>query len=146
MGLLDALGEFSHRLFRVGRNVRAYRLRIDQEQVERRVEVVEKIDDPSTPAFSCACPAPPHFADPSSIPDNVAGLGIPSYKINEGFALVIAPDVVGLAQERGRLGDGYIGLVHIAIIYAIGAVQQGKNATRSALPCPSGEMLRSPSC
>jgi hypothetical protein len=39
MGLLDAFGEFFHRLFRVGRNVRAYRLRIDQEQVARRVEV-----------------------------------------------------------------------------------------------------------
>jgi len=52
MGLLNAFGEFSHHFFRVGRNVRAYRLRIDHEQVEWRVEVIEKIDDPSTPAFS----------------------------------------------------------------------------------------------
>ena len=50
MGSLNALGEFAYRLFSVGRNVRAYRLRIDQEQVERCVEVVEKIDDPRTPA------------------------------------------------------------------------------------------------
>jgi hypothetical protein len=52
-------------------------------------------------------PAPPNFADPCPIPDNVASLGIPGYEINEGLALVIAPNIVGLALESERLDGGY---------------------------------------
>ena len=107
MGPLDALGEFSHGLFRVGRNVRAYRVRIDQEQIKRRVEVVEKVNDTSTSAFSRALPTPPNFTDPSSVSDNVASLGISGYEINEGFPLLIAPNIAGLALEGERFGDGY---------------------------------------
>jgi len=135
MGLLDALGEFSHRLFRVGRNVRAHRLRIDQEQVERRVEVVKKIDDASTPRVFLCLPCPTALSGPPVF-DNVTSLGILGYEINEGFPLIISPNVVGLSHERARLGDGY-GLVHTAIMYAIGAVRQGKmlrEAPSPALP------------
>ena len=99
MGLFDALGEFSHRLFQVGRKVRAHCLRIDQEQVERRVPVVKKVDDPHTPTFACTCPAPPNFADCPTVRDKVACLRIPGDEIDEDFMLIITPNVVSLPQE-----------------------------------------------
>jgi hypothetical protein len=107
MGSFNPLGKFPHRFFRVRRNVRANRLRIDHEQIERHLLVVEKVDDTGTPTFSGTLPAPPNFADSSTVPDNVASLGMPGYEINEGLPLIVAPNVVSLPYEGGRLCDGY---------------------------------------
>ncbi len=134
MALLNALGEFSHRLFRVGRNVGAYRLRIDQEQVERRVEVVEKIDDPSTPAFSCT-PLPHRTLrtpPPSLIMSPASGfLAMKSTKASRSSSLQTS----AACRTNVRVSATVMGFVYIAIIYAIGAVQQ-ENMRREA-PSPA---------
>src|SRR5713226_4172361 len=60
-------------------------------------------------------PCLPHrtLRTPSPVPDNVASLGIPSDEINEGFPLVIPPNIVSLPQEALRLGDGNGGGPHL---------------------------------
>src|SRR5437899_3088244 len=101
MGSFNPLGKFPHRFFRVRRNVRANRLRIDHEQIKRHVLIVEKVDDPSTPTFSGTLSAPPNFADSATVPDNVASLGISGYEINEGLPLIVTPNVVSLPWQVG---------------------------------------------
>jgi hypothetical protein len=68
---------------------------------------VEKLYNPISPAFSCTRPTPPNFADSCSVFNNVASLGISGYEINEGFPLVIAPDLVGLPLKGLGFDDGY---------------------------------------
>jgi hypothetical protein len=108
MGLLNTLGEFSHRLFASGEtSVRTPSHRPGADRAAYRGR--GKIDDPNTPAFSCTSPAPPNFADSSSVPDNVAGLGIPGYEINEVFPLIIRIPVIytPLAQViKNKMGVG----------------------------------------
>ena len=72
-------------------------------------------------------PTPTNFANSTRLPDNVAGLGISGYEINQGFALGIVPNVIRLAQESRRLDDGYgvrpSPLYYTPLAYSIKAMQ-----------------------
>lgn len=136
MTLLNALGEFSHRLFRVGRNIRAYRLRIDQEQVERRVEVVKKINNPNTPRFPVPClpqrtlrtPPPSLMMSPAS-----GFLAIKSTKASRSSSLQTS----SACCKNERVSATVMGLVHIPIMYAIGAGRQGEMLAGHSPALPS---------
>lgn len=92
---------------------------------------MEKVDDSTTPTFSCGLPVPPNFAHP---PDNVASLGISPYEINEDFPLLIAPNVVSLPHEGRR--DG-LGVVHIRPYYTpLAQVIKGKYSLSGVSPLP----------
>ena len=131
MGSLNALREFSQRCFCVRRNVRAHRL-LDQEQIERCVEVVEKIDDPSTPRLPV--PALPHRTlriPPVSLMTSPASgfLAMKSMKASCSSSLQTS----SACRKKLCVPATVMGLVHISAVYAIGA-----HYSRSLPECPTG--------
>jgi len=58
------------------------------------------------------------------------------YEINEGFPLIVAPDVIGLPQEGARLGDGSLRTVVSWAKLVTIVMQTSKNANVAALAIP----------
>src|SRR5438552_2160943 len=91
-----------HRAPRIRREVIAPCLRIEHQQVKRHPWIMVEVDDANAASFAAALPTPPDLTDAAGCGDNVTGLGVARYEIDELEPLVIGPKRVGLAHEHSR--------------------------------------------
>src|ERR1700730_5414014 len=68
---------------RIRREVIAPCLRVDHQQVKWHCLIMVEIDDANPASLAAAVPTPPDLADATARRDQIAGLGVPRYEIDE---------------------------------------------------------------
>jgi hypothetical protein len=91
-----------YRALRIRQEVIAPCLRIDHQQVKRHRWIMVEVNDAVPASLAAALSTPADLTDATACRDNVTGLGVARYEIDELEPLVIVPKRAGLAHEHSR--------------------------------------------
>jgi hypothetical protein len=83
---------------RIRREVIAPSLRVDHQQVKRHCWIMVEINDADPASLAAALATPPDFANATGCWNQIAGLGVSRYEIDELDPLVFGPKRTGLAS------------------------------------------------
>jgi hypothetical protein len=89
VGLFDTFGQRPRASLFVLGPVFPFRLRINQQQIERHRIVVVEVDDLHTATLTGVWPAPANLAQAAGVRDGVHGVGVGGDKVHEGVAIVL---------------------------------------------------------